>query len=727
MKVLLVDNHDSYTYNLFQLIAAEYGTEPDVLTNDDPAWEGVDLRSYDAAVISPGPGRPGRPRDFGRSRDVLADGRLPVLGVCLGHQGLGAEAGARVVQSPRPRHGHLTTVTHTGDALFAGVPREFTAVRYHSLCLAEPVPDVLRVTARAEDGVVMAVAHRERPWWGVQFHPESVASEHGARLMANFRSLARAAHRRDGRRTAARPSAPRAAPRRTAARPAPGAPPLEVKYTVLPGETDTRAVFTALYRDSDPVFWLDSAHVAEGLSRFSFLGDASGPLGELLTYRAGEGRVTVRHGNGVTTTCPGSVFDVLEERLRVRSVAPPHDPPFDFAGGYVGYFGYELRADCGSPHGRRAPAPDAQWLFCDRFVAVDHREKRTWLVALCRPEEPGEPQAAEDWLAATARAVRELPHTRRPPGAAAARPPDTRAAARRAEAALARPEAGYLADIAECRRQLYAGESYELCLTNTVTLPAPDDPLACYTRLRALNPAPYGALLRFGGTWVLSASPERFLRVDRDRTAESKPIKGTARRGDDPAEDEALCRSLREDPKTRAENLMIADLLRNDLGRVCEVGTVEVPEFLATESYATVHQLVSTVRGRLRPDVGAVGAVRACFPGGSMTGAPKLRSLDILDGLEKRPRGIYSGALGYLSASGPADLSIVIRTAVLHDGVLTAGTGGAILLDSDPAAEYAEILLKAAATVQALPDEGAPRTGHAPAAVRRTTRPVRTR
>ncbi|WP_372411593.1 aminodeoxychorismate synthase component I [Streptomyces luteireticuli] len=719
IKVLLVDNYDSYTYNLFQLIAAEYGTEPQVLTNDDPAWADIDLRAYDAAVISPGPGRPGRERDFGRSRDVLLDGRLPVLGVCLGHQGLGAEAGADVVQAPRPRHGHLTTVTHDGDALFAGIPREFTAVRYHSLCLAEPVPDALRVTARAEDGVVMAVAHRDRPWWGVQFHPESVASEHGARLMDNFRSLARAAYRPPRR------EAQRTLPRHAFPQHAPGAPLLEVKYVVLPGETDTRAAFTALYRDSDPVFWLDSAHVEEGLSRFSFLGDASGPLGELLTYRVGEGRVAVRHGNGVTTACPGSIFDVLEERLRVRSVPPPHDLPFDFAGGYVGYFGYELRADCGSPHGHRAAAPDAQWLFCDRFLAVDHQERRTYLVALCRPEEPGEPQAAEDWLEATARAVRELPRTRRP--SAPARPPDVRAATRRAERALARPEATYLDDIAACRRQLYAGESYELCLTNTVTLPAPEDPLACFTRLRALNPAPYGALLRFGGTWVLSASPERFLRVDRERTVESKPIKGTARRSDDPAEDEALCRSLREDPKTRAENLMIADLLRNDLGRVCEVGTVEVPKFLATESYATVHQLVSTVRGRLRPEVNAVAGVRACFPGGSMTGAPKLRSLEILDGLEQRPRGIYSGALGYLSASGPADLSIVIRTAVLHDGVLTAGTGGAILLDSDPAAEYAEILLKAAATVQALPGGDPAGSPMRRAAVHRTTGPVRTR
>ncbi|VEI87825.1 Para-aminobenzoate synthase component 1 [Nocardiopsis dassonvillei] len=680
MRVLLVDNHDSYTYNLFQLLARVLGRTPAVLTHDDPRWDRLDPADLDAVVVSPGPGRPQNPRDLGRVPELLARTRLPVLGVCLGHQAIAHLAGADVVSAPQPRHGHLSRIRHTGAGLFAGLPQGLTAVRYHSLAVPEPLPETLTATAWAEDGVVMGLEHRTLPRWGVQFHPESVASEHGAELVANFLDLARPhtalaaappgppperdAAARGGKAPTAvpgeRPDAPAAA----------GAPTVRVRE--LPMAVDTEAAFARLYGDAEYAFWLDSSR-PEGPARFSFLGAATG---EVLTYRVG-GPVTVRAADGTEHREPGSVFDALDRRL------PPPSPsglPFDFTGGYVGYLGYELKADCGGDSAHTSSEPDAVWLRCDRFVAVDHHRDRTY--AVCADDLPG----GDAWLDATLTALTDLPPLSAPVPAAPS-----------ADLArlLERPREDYVADVKECLAELTAGESYEICLTNRVRLPHDGGDLDSYRRLRAASPAPYAALLRLGPTSVLSASPERFLRVDGDRAAESRPIKGTAPRHADPAADARAARELRTGAKTRAENLMIVDLLRNDLGRVCEVGSVEVPAFMYTESYATVHQLVSTVRGVLRPRVSAVEAVRACFPGGSMTGAPKERTMRILDRLETSARGVYSGALGYVSSSGAADLSIVIRTAVLSGGELTIGAGGAVVLDSDPEEEYEEMLLKA--------------------------------
>jgi para-aminobenzoate synthetase len=216
-----------------------------------------------------------------------------------------------------------------------------------------------------------------------------------------------------------------------------------------------------------------------------------------------------------------------------------------------------------------------------------------------------------------------------------------------------------------------------------------------YRALRARNPAPFAALLRLGEVSVLSSSPERFLRVDRNRVVESRPMKGTAARVAEPFEDACRAAELRRDKKTRAENLMIADLVRNDLGRVSALGTVEVPGLMVVEPYATVHQMVTVVRGRLREGADAIDCVRAAFPAGSMTGAPKLRTLEIIDRIEGRPRGVYSGALGFFAVNGTADLNVVIRTLVASPDGLTIGAGGAIVAGSDPEAELEEMLLKA--------------------------------
>ncbi|TLP50900.1 aminodeoxychorismate synthase component I [Microbispora triticiradicis] len=717
MRTLLIDNYDSYSYNLFQLIAEVNGKEPTVLTNDPPPGTEPDLEEFDNIVISPGPGRPTRVRDFGISASVIANACIPVLGVCLGHQGIAAGEGVPIVSAPAARHGHLTLVTHNGEDLFRGLPQKFVAVRYHSLCVPEPLPPELEATAWAEDGVVMALAHRTRPLWGVQFHPESVATQFGRELLANFRALT--GHHRFRRGRTGRPGLARRAEQaaRTgvgqtkrgatpsaASRSAEGrtAPPVAYRLHVreLPYEVDAEKAFVMLFGGSDWAFWLDSAYVDDGIARFSFLGDASGPLAEIVSYQVNEGRTKIRRGRREFESLPGNVFDYLKRELSARRVIAP-ELPFDFTGGYVGYFGYGLKADCGSPNRHDADTPDAAWLFADRMVAIDHEQGVTYLLALS----DGAPADTLSWLDATADRCTTMGRA----GGGGDRPPPARTSSLSlAEPWLARGRTRYLADIAACKQQLLAGESYEICLTGQARLPAASDGLDFYRRLRRVNPAPYAAYLRFGELEIACSSPERFLRVDRERTVESKPIKGTVPRGVTAAEDARLRDSLVESSKTRAENLMIVDLLRNDLGRVCEVGSVHVPKLMVTETYATVHQLVSTIRGRLRGDADIVDCVRACFPGGSMTGAPKLRTLEIIDSLETEARGVYSGAIGFLGLNGTADLNIVIRTAVRVNSEWRIGAGGAIVLDSDPVEEYEEMLLKAAATLRALPADESP-------------------
>jgi para-aminobenzoate synthetase len=383
-----------------------------------------------------------------------------------------------------------------------------------------------------------------------------------------------------------------------------------------------------------------------------------------------------------------SVLDYCKRELaRLRADAP--ELPFDFVGGFAGYLGYELKAECGGTLVHCSPLPDAALVFCDRLIVFDHDERRVHLLALA---EGTRGAAAEHWLATT---------ERRLAGVAQPAPPAPAMAGAPAFAAREGRDA-YLANIGACLHEIVEGETYEVCLTTQLHSDGAIDPLAAYRALRARNPAPHAALLRLGDVSVLSSSPERFLRVDRERIVESKPIKGTAPRAAHPLEDAYRAAALRADDKSRAENLMIVDLVRNDLGRVCALGSVEVPVLMAVESYATVHQLVTTVRGRLRDDASAIDCIRAAFPGGSMTGAPKLRTMEIIDRLEAGPRGAYAGALGFLSVNGTADLSIVIRTLVASRHGLQIGSGGAIVAASDPDAEHDEMLLKARAVLEAV-------------------------
>ena len=256
--------------------------------------------------------------------------------------------------------------------------------------------------------------------------------------------------------------------------------------------------------------------------------------------------------------------------------------------------------------------------------------------------------------------------------------------------------------MASCKRSVANGDADQLCLTMQAEVAVTPDPVDTYLVLRALSPTHHGGFIRIGDVSLLSASPEQFLTVTSDGEIESRPIKGTRRRGTSEHTDAALRDELLTSEKERAENLMIVDLMRNDIGRVSEVGSVSVPALLDIESYAQVHQLVSTVRGTLARGVGGVDAVEACFPAGSMTGAPKYSAVALLDALERAPRGIYSGAFGYFGLDGRIELAMVIRSIVLDPDGATIGSGGGITALSEPLEELAEAKLKAAALLSTL-------------------------
>jgi para-aminobenzoate synthetase len=698
MRTLLVDNHDSYTYNVFHLLAAASGEEPVVVNNDAVSWRVLSRSDFDAIVLSPGPGRPERWHDFGVCRDILRYSEIPVLGICLGHQGIGNLLEGDVSTAPIAMHGRLSHVRHSDSGVFAGIPQEFAVVRYHSLAITGPVGPEGHETAWADDGVVMGVEHDTRPIWGVQFHPESIATEHGRAIAENFYSEASRHRRKSPKAQATPPTAGRRAEDVQMADASGPSAPLSragwrLRVRELAGEAPTECVFERLFGEAENAFWLDSADAPTRLARCSYLGTSAGPDRCLLEYDVDAGEVAVQRG-GVASVEHRSIFDLLGAEMARLAIEPPAELARGLVGGYVGYLGYECKADCGSPNVHSSDLPDAALMLANRVVAVDHVRRRTYLLAVGGEEDA----EAEEWLDRAVDVVAEA--IADPPAPVAT--PDPEDPEDQVSFQSGRGREQYLADIAASQEELAAGESYEVCLTDQFSTAVAPDPFVLYRHLRHSNPAPFAAYLKFGDRAVVSSSPERFLSVGRDRRVEARPIKGTISRSEDPVVDAGRRAELAEDEKTQAEHLMIVDLLRNDVGRVCEVDSVRVPELMAIEPYATVHQVVSTIVGTLERGRTPVECVHACFPGGSMTGAPKLRTMEIIDGIEDEARGVYSGAIGYFGLDGSTDLSIVIRTIVMRPGRTTIGAGGAIVMQSDPVDEFEEILLKARAPMAAL-------------------------
>jgi len=402
------------------------------------------------------------------------------------------------------------------------------------------------------------------------------------------------------------------------------------------------------------------------------------------------GEVTEIRGGNRSGWSQADPMDLLREALRPRvAAAAAAELGLPFAGGAIGWLGYDLarRFDrLGLQTPLPAGAPQLAVGVYDWALLVDHQARASYLVG---QGDPADPRRQRLRRLAEAR-VAPRPHALRVTGPLSSD----------------MDQAGYARRFAAVQRFIQAGDCYQVNLARRWRVPVAGEPWHAYRLLRRINPAPFAAYLNTPGMRVLSASPERFLAL-RDGRVETRPIKGTEARHPDPGQDRALAAKLAASAKDRAENLMIVDLLRNDLGRCCETGSIAVPELFRVESYAGVHHLVSTVTGRLRADADAPALLRACFPGGSITGAPKIRTMQIIDMLEGVPRGVYCGAIGYIGFDGAMDSSIAIRTASVAAGILDFRAGGGLVADSGCVAEWREIGLKARAMLEVVASLGA--------------------
>ena len=654
MKSLIIDNYDSYTYNLYQLIGKVSGIEPIVIKNDEMTYDEILNLDFDNVIISPGPGSPDKEKDFGICKNIIEKLNKPILGICLGHQGIYYCHGGEVVRAEEPMHGRQSSVNHKGKGLFKGIKNNFIVTRYHSLTCQDKELDDIEIDARTPEGIVMGISHKTKPIYGLQFHPESIASECGEELIKNFINITRDFYNKN-----------------------------QLAYEIIEKDFDTGELYEKLYTYDDKTIWLDSSKVEEGLSRFSIFGLQGKKRGHTIKYDVDKKLVEKTFlASQEKEIFEGSIFDFLKANRPKWYY--DETLPFDFQLGYIGYFGYELKKDTENVSNKYSYSyPDAYLKYCDRALVYDHLEKKLYLLSY--GDDLDWKEDIKKFLYEDLEIKKEREEKRKFP-----------------KLKFVKDKKTYTEDILKIKELIRAGETYEVCLTNRLDIFDKIDGKKYYMELREKSPGQYSAFLPLDELKIASSSMERFLRVDKDKIVSTKPIKGTIKRGESKEEDERLIEELRSEEKTKSENLMIVDLLRNDLGKFCEIGSVEVPKLMDVETYKTLHQLVTTVSGKIKEDVDIIEVLEKTFPGGSMTGAPKKRTLEIIDELETYPRGVYSGTIGYISNNSTMDFNIVIRTALIEEDKATIGVGGAIILLSDEEEEFDEIVLKAKGSLLAL-------------------------
>ncbi|KIJ54298.1 hypothetical protein M422DRAFT_241547 [Sphaerobolus stellatus SS14] len=745
-RVLFIDSYDSFTHNLAHLLRRTIPSCQIHLIHNNTltlAQLRPFLSCFHAIVIGPGPGHPANPADVGLIPDLWKlkeDDLLPIFGVCLGFQSLGLACGGRVRRMKVVKHGMISRVEHEGFDLFEGVGEgAVEATRYHSLCVDLPDGEEMIPLAWADDKhengrVLMGGRHKTKPFWGVQYHPESVCSSRGGGedVIRNFWRLACEWSNERQRMVQGLPLPPwmpevlrRTWPQTRALNPPDSKAHSEttskgnvsyvaVNYPAMPIPQVCEALGVALLPDSSDFVLLDSAATTSG--RFSIIGSLRPDKTLSVRYTLPEAYITLRSGYGRDSSIekavlPGetSIWAWLAAFMRERAVGGGcADVPF--WGGFVGYLSYEagvVGLDVPLKHreagATRTRHPDVNLVFVERSVVYDAERGVAYVQSIL----PGD----EEWIQDVSRRLEGLRDEKHATEAEAPRRTFT-------SHLTSPPQEVYVPRVEECKEHLAVGSSYELCLTAQSTLrismPGRTTSWDLYKQLRSSNPAPHAAYLRLGPTTVLCSSPERFLKWDRHGRCELRPIKGTLRKVvvDEEGKKRVMRREdaeelLGRNVKERAENLMIVDLVRHDLGGVIDAPDgVSVERLMVIEEYETVWQMVSVISGSVRADGGGWEVLRRSLPPGSMTGAPKKRSVEILQDIEGEERGIYSGVLGYWCVGGGGDWAVVIRTCFRYDDGThlngegmreeewRLGAGGAITALSESVGEWEEMGVK---------------------------------
>jgi anthranilate synthase component I len=470
---------------------------------------------------------------------------------------------------------------------------------------------------------------------------------------------------------------------------------IPVRHTFIDDCETPVSAFLKL-RGRGPAFLLESAEQGQRFGRYSFLGFRPRAL-----LRYTNGRVTVSEDAGDRVLEGDDPFDAVARYLSGYRIAPLEGLP-PFAGGAVGLFGYDLVRTVErlpEPNPDDIGTPDMALMVSDALIVFDHLRHEVTVMVNAFVEEDGEVDQAYERAAGLIERARTLLAEPVPRADRAESDPDT--AFDPGSFVSNMEPSRYEQAVERSKEYIRAGDAFQIVPSQRWSGPCPVEPFSVYRGLRNVNPSPYMYFLEFDDFAVAGASPEPLVKVSGSRV-ESRPIAGTRPRAATPEADLRRARELLEDEKEQAEHVMLVDLARNDLGAVCEFGSVRVEELMAVETYSHVMHIVSSVTGTLRPEFDAMDALRACLPAGTLSGAPKIRAMEIIDELEPTKRGFYGGAVGYLSYSGDLDTCIHIRTVVVKDGIAHAQAGAGVVADSDPSYEQRETVAKAEAVFSAM-------------------------